>query len=463
MDRRSFLGSTLCLPAALCLPSAEALRVPHRRDLDLRLVAAELESPAAATMRCGGRTFIDLGRDNVARFEVDFPRTGWFRFELYYGADLIDRPPRAAVLLDRRVLGTTFWSRDHPSDATLSGRECSFADLGEHLIEAGPRSIEIETLFEEGEAIESLRISPVDRPVQTPRLRFVQLSDTHVQEGQYPVWMNRKIDGDMPEILAEVGVHLGRLRPDFVMHTGDIVDGDTPESIAFARDAMAGIPRPLYPILGNHDTYRKNHANWLSIWKEEFPGDQVYYSFDCNGWHVVMLDCLLNQSAPLRAPQSKWLDEDLAEHPKMPTIIAAHTPIGQTGEHPPLTEEILPRIQASPQVKLVLGGHTHRALRKTEDGRAYLVTAAMVEWPLVYREFLIYADGIEMRTYQVARKWQRKSFMEVEEKLAFRRKNRHRVMEMDKSLQNDMLGRNDEIATYLDRRYVTPTPDWSVG
>ncbi len=444
MDRRRFLASGLVVPAGLLLgrPLSAQETVPRRRELDLRLVEAVVERPATEACRARGRTFLDLGADNVARFQVEFPRGGYYRLQLGYGADTLARPPRAAVLLDRRILGTNYFLADHPADPSGRMPQFSHEDLGEHRVTAGLHTIEIETMFERGEAIESLRITPTERTLDTPRFSFVQLTDTHIMKGQYPVWMNRKIDGDMPEALVEVGRKVREMSPDFVLHTGDIVDGDTPESIAFAREVMAPVPRPLYPVLGNHDTYRKNHAHWLSIWKDDFPTDQVYYSFNNHGWHFIMLDCLLNQSRPLREPQLAWLDEDLAQHRERPTLVAAHTPVGEPGENPELTSGLAPRLLANPQIKLVLGGHTHRTHFSGYPGRVHVVTAAMVEWPLVYRRFLVFADRIEVETYQLSRKFQRNSFMGVEEKLAYRAAHREAPMEMDKKINNDMLADN---------------------
>ncbi|MBE7557589.1 metallophosphoesterase [bacterium] len=451
MDRRRFLSSSLVLPATLFLP--ESLRavetVPRRRALDLRLVEAVLEHPAAEACRARGRVFLDLGADNVARFRVQFPSDGYYHFELRYGGDTLPRPPRAAVLLDRRLLGTNYFLTDHEADPTAMRPQFSHGDLGTHRVTAGLHTVEIETLFERGEALESLRVTPTNRPLDRPRLSFVQLSDTHIMKGQYPVWLNRKIDGDMPEALLEVAAKIRELSPDFVMHTGDIVDGETPESIAFAREVMRPIPRPLYPILGNHDTYRNNHANWLSIWKDDFPSDKVYYSFDCKGWHFIMLDCLLNQSHSLREPQLAWLDADLAQHPDRPTVIAAHTPVGEPGENPRLTSGLAPRLAVNPQVKLILAGHTHRNHYARYNGRAHATVAAMVEWPLIYRRFLVFSDRVEVETYQLSRPFQRNSWMSIEDKLDYRRKHNERPMEKDHKNNNDMLGDNATLSPVI--------------
>jgi 3',5'-cyclic-AMP phosphodiesterase len=453
MDRRDFISTGLLIPVCLGTAwGAPPTKLVKRRDaIQLRLVQARLESPHAGEYVLRGKTFLNLGRDNVASFDLHFPRTGYYRFEIRYGEDGRNRPPRAAALLDRRILGTTHFLTDHTFSATAS-RE----NLGEHLVTSGYHLLEIETMFEHGESIESIRITPTNRRVEKVKCRFVQLSDTHVQKDEKPVWMNRKIDWLMPEVLAEVGAHIKTLSPDFVMLTGDIVDGDTPESIAYAHEAFEPIPRPLFPVLGNHDTYRKNHANWLKIWNREFPGDQVFYSLNNNGFHFVMLDCLYNQSRMLEVPQYKWLDGDLKQHSNMPTVMALHTPVGQNGENPLLTKGLAPRIAANPQVKFVLSGHTHRGSCDLREGVAYAVSAAMVEYPLSYREFVFFENHAEVRSYQVSRKFQRETFMSVQEKVEWemaRRPNRKPSQRATK-INNDLLGDNKAITTRLGREYV---------
>ena len=454
MQRREFITACLTIPAASCLTGSPGLRTDERRGRTLRLVDASLENPSVSRRRYRGLDYVDLGRDNVAGFRIRFPRTGYYRFAVRYGADREQRPPRAAFLLDRRVLGTTYYLTNNPADPEGRSSAAATHDLGEHLIGAGSHRLEVETLFEHGESLESITITPTSRPVEKARLSFVQLTDTHIQKNHFPIWMNRKICGDMPVVLDEFGRYIKRLAPDFVMLTGDIVDSDTPQSIRFAKEAVDPIPRPLFPVLGNHDTYRKNHENWLKIWNQEFPGDQVFYSYNCRGYHFVMLDCLYNNSAPLREPQFRWLDADLAQHSDYPTFIALHTPVGETGENPELTQGLLPRIRGNPQVKAIISGHTHINTIRTEADCAHPVCAAAVEYPLMFREFVIFENHMEIRSYQASRAMQRKSFMTVEEKTAYAQKRKHKLSERHTKIWNHMLGTNESIIVELGREYI---------
>jgi Calcineurin-like phosphoesterase len=450
MLRREFLAAGLVIPASFCYARSVGKLVDQHHGGTLRLVDATFDNPPLGQRRYRGRDYVDLGRDNAARFRVWFPRTGYYRFKVLYGADVVQRPPRAAVLLDRRVLGTTYHLENHPADPGGDARAASVGDLGEHLVDAGTHELEIETLFEHGEALASVSITPVNRPVEKVRARFVQLTDTHIQKNIYHIWTNLKLCGDMPEVLAETGDMIRRLSPDFVMLTGDIVDADSPRSIRFAKQAIEPIPRPLFPVLGNHDTFRRNHANWLKTWEKEFPGDQVYYSFNSGGYHFVMLDCLLNRSAPLEKPQFSWLDADLAQHRDYPTFIAVHTPWGKK-----FAPQLKSRIKENPQIKAVISGHAHISGLSAKAGCVYSVSAALVEYPMMFREFVIFEKHLEIRSYQVSRALQRKSFMTVEEKVAFARKHKRKPNHRHTKIWNHMLGSNSVVNTELGKEYIT--------
>lgn len=149
---------------------------------------------------------------------------------------------------------------------------------------------------------------------------FIQLADT-----QMGFTNNGK---DMiPEIehfKAAVG-HINRLKPAFVLISGDLVNyTHSPKQIrAFWSEAREIDPSiPLYLVPGNHDVGKAKAEDIKSY--EKLMGKD-HYSFSYNGSEFIVLDSpLLSDAADkdLREAQQKWFETELANaHAKNPTHI----------------------------------------------------------------------------------------------------------------------------------------------
>jgi 3',5'-cyclic AMP phosphodiesterase CpdA len=150
-----------------------------------------------------------------------------------------------------------------------------------------------------------------------------------------------------------------------VLVTGDIANsGDTAEH-ARADALLAPLPMPVLKLAGNHDLL----------------GAPLQYVAEAGGLRIVMCDT----SRPGRddgALDVEWVESQLV--PGVPTVIAMH--------HPPLVtgmawvDEIgLPDadvaalrtlLERSPQVKLVVAGHIHRAASTVLGGCAVVTCAS---------------------------------------------------------------------------------------
>lgn len=159
---------------------------------------------------------------------------------------------------------------------------------------------------------------------------------------------------------------------------------------------------PQWSTLGNHDANNGNTtptANWPYFDMFTFPtagecggvasGTEHYYSFDYGNIHFICLDSqttLANNSPS--APQTVWLQNDLASTTKTWIIAFFHHPPYSKGSHDSDTEgqmvtmrQIYNPILEAGGVDLVLTGHSHNYERSVlldgNYGTTGTITAAM--------------------------------------------------------------------------------------
>lgn len=173
--------------------------------------------------------------------------------------------------------------------------------------------------------------------------RFVHFGDTHVGAPATLPWCASP-EG-YPKAIKQV--HQMEDRPDFILHTGDIITDAfwaTRESAIAQWDIYDQIMRehctlPVHYTIGNHD------VNFSWGWDESTPHpgkamalertglQKPYYSFDHKGWHLIVLDN--NQKGGyngfthyLDDAQFAWLEQDLAQTDgSAPVLISSHAPI----------------------------------------------------------------------------------------------------------------------------------------
>lgn len=92
-----------------------------------------------------------------------------------------------------------------------------------------------------------------------PSLSFAQLTDTHIGA-----------EGFSSKRLAEVIARLNEIKPDFVIHTGDLLDshGDSLSEWEAYQTIFANLRIPFYAVPGNHDTGKTPTPARQARWKE---------------------------------------------------------------------------------------------------------------------------------------------------------------------------------------------------
>jgi predicted phosphodiesterase len=176
-------------------------------------------------------------------------------------------------------------------------------------------------------------------------------------------------EGAWEKALLEVN----RLKPDFVMCVGDLIEGYCDEQEAIEQreefDALTRrLEAPFFYCPGNHDAEsvptRKVYA------ARHGTGGRTYYSFDYRSCHFVVLDssALLAQVPDVTEAQWAWLEQDLASARSAKHVfIFEHHPLYDT----PAWERL--RKWLDPDRTTVFAGHWHNLSYDREDGVPYFV------------------------------------------------------------------------------------------
>jgi 3',5'-cyclic AMP phosphodiesterase CpdA len=185
---------------------------------------------------------------------------------------------------------------------------------------------------------------------------LAQISDPHIRLDD---------DASQPALAAAVDRVLTlRPAPVAVLVTGDIANSGDPAEHARADELLAPLQMPVLKLAGNHDLL----------------GAPLQYVAEAGGRRIVICDT----SQPGRDDgvlDVEWVAAQLV--PDVPTVIAMHHPPLVTGLQwvddiglPSADIEALGELLGrSPQVKLVVAGHIHRAA-STVLGGCPVVTCA---------------------------------------------------------------------------------------
>jgi hypothetical protein len=148
----------------------------------------------------------------------------------------------------------------------------------------------------------------------------------------------------------------------------------------------------IHPAPGNHDWATTGAQGYFGYFGAAAgqPG-QGWYSFDLNGWHIVVLDseCRPVKGCQAGSPQETWLKADLAAHPALCSLAIWHHPLFSSGPHGnnTFTQAFWKDLYAA-GAELVITGHDHDYERfDLQDANGNLDTAHGL------REFVVGTGG----------------------------------------------------------------------
>jgi len=171
--------------------------------------------------------------------------------------------------------------------------------------------------------------------------------------------------------------------PDFVIHTGDLVESGRAKSEwdrFFQIEAPLLRMAPFFPTLGNHEDLdpKRPGSHYLDIF--HLPGNELWYAFDYGHARFI---CLKADGYPLDEyfpdeEQLAWLEEKLATNEASWLFVTFHIGVFTSREEGFLElgmrERLVPLFERY-GVDAVFMGHHHSYERVIVNGVTYIVTA----------------------------------------------------------------------------------------
>ena len=218
---------------------------------------------------------------------------------------------------------------------------------------------------------------------KTAELSFVQISDSHMG-------FNKPANPDVAATLQAAVDKINGLnvRPEFLLHTGDISHLSKPEQFDTVDQILKGsTAKDVFFVPGEHDVLDDNGKLFLERYGKNAKGSG-WYSFDHSGVHFIGLVNVLNLKAggfgSLGHEQLEWMEDDV-KHLKSstPIVVFAHVPLWTI--YPDWGWGTDDSAQALGYLKkfgsvTVLNGHIHQTMQKVE-GKVTFHTAMSTAFP----------------------------------------------------------------------------------
>ena len=193
--------------------------------------------------------------------------------------------------------------------------------------------------------------------------------------------------------------HAMRVVPgiDMILLCGDLTHRGDAASYAKLRAALADVPVPVVPMLGNHDD--------RSVFRAVFPDVQtdgagfVQRVVRLGDWRLITLDTLIvrgegepfSNAGELCPERMAWLEARLAEAGDAPCIVALHHPPFDTGfasmDAIKLRDgaAFMDRVVRHRNVRHLVSGHIHRTISGSNRGIPFSIFKSPVgQMPLVW-------------------------------------------------------------------------------
>jgi 3',5'-cyclic AMP phosphodiesterase CpdA len=276
--------------------------------------------------------------------------------------------------------------------------------------------------------------------------QFIVLSDTHFfapgNATTDKTYWNRVLQSRSEQIAASIVDTVRGIKPDFIIHCGDITGYGEMSNVEFSRQVMDASGSPWYAVPGNHDTWFPGVRAELSQ-RYGLSSEQCHYSLGLAGLRFIFLDVAYWHS--IKGNVSLYLDKELYDNGQIagmgpspdelswfetelttvknePVVLVSHAPLGfkpkyriaslphglpvpegQISLVDRMGDVVLRRalrdlIHRSSQVVLALSGHWHINDVQSEDGVVYCQTASMREFPFEMRRCVVYPDHLAIST-----------------------------------------------------------------
>jgi 3',5'-cyclic AMP phosphodiesterase CpdA len=265
-------------------------------------------------------------------------------------------------------------SNDQPSRSRRDALKClAYGGAGTVFALAGG----VLTPIDLAVAADKTRASQMGRPL------FVQISDTHIG-------FNKPANPDVGATLTRSIelVNSMSIRPQLIIHTGDITHLSKPEEFDAAQQLLSKLAvSELHTVPGEHDVADATVSEYFNRFGKA-SNNKGYYSFDHSGVHFIGLINVLHFKAgglgALGAEQLSWVEDDLrGRSASTPIVVFAHMPLWSIYEPWGWGTEDAPQLTAQLQrfgSVTILNGHIHQIVQKVE-GNITFHTARSTAYP----------------------------------------------------------------------------------
>lgn len=247
-------------------------------------------------------------------------------------------------------------------------------------------------------------------------MKFLSFTDMHysdvVTEGERKRPMSLE---KVKKALAEHGEDC-----DFIVNFGDTADlfeEGKPQTLLWKEtaDVLKNHGKKYYCLIGNHDT-----STDKKTWAEIMGMPSRYYSFECDGYKILVLDPNQNdEKNPYPAEEIEWAycyidDEQFdwmkkeIEEAEGDVIIFSHELFilgnrDNDDDHVIRNREKLIRLaEESGKVKAVFSGHYHYGDRVTHNGTQYITFRSIcLEDDYAHYVVTVDGNGIDVQEYGV--------------------------------------------------------------
>lgn len=243
---------------------------------------------------------------------------------------------------------------------------------------------------------------------QNTTCRIVIFSDLHyaptrpVNNGSVITW---KMTEFALQLLEKLTNKINKeIKPDLVLNLGDLIEDFNDkkldlDNMKFIWKKFQKIKAPFYSATGNHDLRSMDKREEA----EKIMGyDHSTYSFDCNGYHFVVLGMEVDiekgkecggifKTNSVSQEDIVWLKKDLKKN-KLPCVICTHFGLAEDDmkgnrwfeKHPDHAllnnrEQVKSILKKDKNVLAVFSGHQHWTKTTIEEGIPYFVIGSMTE------------------------------------------------------------------------------------
>lgn len=203
---------------------------------------------------------------------------------------------------------------------------------------------------------------------------FLQMSDSHIG---FDKAANPDALGTLREAVAKVKAM--KVKPSFIIHTGDITHLSKPTEFDNADKVFGETGVQLHYVPGEHDIIDEDRGKaYLDRYGKGTKG-AGWYSFDDHGVHFIGLVNVVDLKAGglgnLGAEQLAWLEADLKDRSSStPIVVFAHIPLqvvyqqwGWGTEDGTRALALLTRFGSV----TILNGHIHQLVQKVEGNMTF--------------------------------------------------------------------------------------------